>query len=346
MKNIKRVVFAFLLVGIVFIFVSCSGSKYNFKYWNNCDSLTNLEKYVENATNEKSDNYIPVEDRIAVFDMDGTLYGELFPAYFEYLLYAHRVLDDNSYKDATPEMIEAANAIRNNKYTWNMGNTKGLELAHANGQAKAFAGMTEDEFMNYVKEFAKTNAEGFNNLTYATAQYKPMIEVVDYLQKNNFKTYVVSGSDRFICRVVACEAFNIPSDQVIGMDTTIVGVDQDKDGLEYQLNHDEKVVKGDELLIKNLKMNKVIAITREIGKQPVLAFGNSSGDVSMLNYAMNNKKYKGEGYMLIADDTDRDYANMEETNNRKAQWEENKYNIISMKNDFKTIYGENVVKTN
>ena len=174
-----------------------------------------------------------------------------------------------------------------------------------------------------------------------------MIEVVDYLQKNDFTTYIVSGSDRFICRALASEVFNIPYNQIIGMDTTIVGEDQaDTDGLNYQLNQGEAVVKGDSLLIKNLKMNKVVAITKEIGKQPVLAFGNSDGDTSMLNYAISNTKYKGQGYMLVADDIDRDYANLEKAETLRTMWIEKNFHVISMKNDFKTIYGDNVLKTN
>ena len=340
MKKIKLICSIFL-IGVIFLVSSC-GSNKKFNSWNSCDSLTALTTYVDDATNKNSKNYIPVEDRIATFDMDGTLVGELYPCYFEYLLFCHRVLDDTTYTGATKEMIDTANLIRKNKYTWNMKESS-ITLDHAYGQAKAFAGMKEDEFIKYVKNFANTNAEGFNNLKYIDAAYKPMIEVVNYLQKNEFTTYIVSGSDRFICRALASEVFNIPYNQIIGMDTTIVGTNQaDNDGLDYQLTQGEEVVKGDTLLIKNLKMNKVVAITKEIGKQPVLAFGNSSGDTSMLNYAINNTKYKGQGYMLIADDIDRDYANLEKAEELRQQWEKNNFHVISMKNDFKTIYGENV----
>lgn len=343
MKKIKRIIVIFIFALTIITLSSC-GENSNFKYWNECDALTNLKEYVTDVTNEKSDNFIPESDRIAVFDMDGTLYGELFPAYFEYLLFCHRVLDDDTYKLADQEMIDTANLIRENKYTWNM-TQSGLELKHAYGQAKAFKGMTLAEFEAYVKDFLKTEAEGFENLTYGEAFYLPMIEVVKYLQQNKFITYIVSGSDRFICRALASEAFNIPYNQIIGMDVKLEGSDQKgQDGLNYQYKMTDKLIRTDELVIKNLKMNKVALISKEIGKEPVLAFGNSSGDVSMLNYAKSNPKYKGEGFMLIADDEARDYVNMEETNKRKASWEENKYQIISMKNDFKTIYKENAKK--
>ena len=345
MKKLIKVLFVLPLLCLLIITVSC-GSSYDFKSWNEVESLNSLKEFVDKATDEKSDNYIPKEDRIATFDMDGTLVGELYPCYFEYLLFCHRVLDDTTYTAATDKMKETANLIRKNKYTWNM-KEKNITLDHAEGQAQAFAGMKEDDFIKYVKDFANTSAEGFNNLKYIDAAYKPMIEVVDYLQKNDFTTYIVSGSDRFICRALASEVFNIPYNQIIGMDTTIVGEDQaDTDGLNYQLEQGEAVVKGDSLLIKNLKMNKVVAITKEIGKQPVLAFGNSDGDTSMLNYAINNTKYKGQGYMLVADDIDRDYANLEKAESLRTMWIEKNFHVISMKNDFKTIYGDNVLKTN
>ena len=76
----------------------------------------------------------------------------------------------------------------------------------------------------------------------------------------------------------------------------------------------------------------------------VLPFGNSSGDSAMHNFCMGNQQYKTEDFMLIADDEERDHVNLNETAKRKEAWEEAKYNIISMKNDFKTIYGEGVKK--
>ena len=92
-------------------------------------------------------------------------------------------------------------------------------------------------------------------------------------------------------------------------------------------------------------MNKVKAIVKEIGRQPVLSFGNSSGDVSMHNYTIYNNRYKSAAFMLIADDEERDYGNAEKVQPLKEKWAESDYNVISMKDDFRTIYGDDVVKT-
>lgn len=346
MKRTRRLIIVLITITICFVFIGCKG-KTKFEYWNDCNALTELKSYVEDVTNKKSSNYIPVEDRIAVFDMDGTLCGELFPEYLEYLLLAYRCLDDPNYT-ASEDLVEVATQIRESGKEYKTPNVADFDLVHGRAQAKAFAGLTPDEFISYVKNFLNMDATGFEGLKYKDSIYKPMIEVVAYLQDKDFTVYVVSGSDRMICRAVACEVLNIPENQIIGMDVNLVASHQDgKDSLKYQFNDggEDILVRGDELLIKNLKMNKVQQIAQEIGKQPVLSFGNSSGDISMHEYTVSNNKYKALAFMLIADDNERDHANLEETNKRNALWLEYGYTIISMKNDFKTIYGYNVKMT-
>ena len=119
----------------------------------------------------------------------------------------------------------------------------------------------------------------------------------------------------------------------------------DTAGVNYTMEKEEYLVRTDNLLIKNLKTNKVKQIEQEIGKTPVLSFGNSSGDSAMHNFCMGNKQYRSEAFMLIADDDEEDHIDPVETAKRKANWEKANYNIISMKDDFKTIYGYNVKKT-
>ena len=344
----KRTILVILALLLTLGAVSCGKGSVKFELWNDCEALTGLKEYVTAVTNEKSKDFIPVEDRIAVFDMDGTLCGELFPEYIEYLLLAYRCLDDPTYQ-ADEELKAVATLIRESGKEYKTPNVADFDQVHGKAQAKAFAGMTSDEFITYVKNFLNTEAQGFEGLTYANSIYKPMIEVVRYLQDNDFTIYVVSGSDRMICRAVACEQLNIPENRVIGMDVTMHASNQpdDKDNLHYQFNDsgDDILVRGEEMWIKNLKMNKVFQIAQEIGKQPVLSFGNSSGDVSMHEYTVSNNKYRSMAFMLVADDTERDHADLNETNKRIAQWQKYGYTIISMKNDFKTIYGDGVTMT-
>ena len=315
-----------------------------FTLWNDCDSLNTLMDYVEDVTNPSSDNYIPREDRIATFDMDGTFIGELYPTYFEYNLLEYRVLEDETYKDIAPvDVREAAQNIREFVRD-GIPLPQGFDMIHAHAAAKAYAGMNLKEFDEYVKAYAQNEANGFTNMTYANSFYKPMLEVFDYLDANGFTYYVVSGSDRFICRALV-DSIGIAPNRVIGMDVELKSTNQgDQDGVDYTQAVGEDIIRTDNLLIKNLKENKVKQISQEIGKVPVLSFGNSSGDCAMHNFCMGNTKYKSEAFMLIADDDEEDHVDLMETAKRKAKWEEANYNIISMKDDFKTIYGYDVEK--
>ena len=341
----------FLLAAAILtvLLVGCSkenpdtGKNY-FTQWNTCESLTALQEYVTDVTNPSSRNYIKPEDRIATFDMDGTFVGELYPTYFEYNLLEYRAMDDPSYKDKAPEDVrEAAQAIRDF-----VRDGKKLpdhfDMIHAQAAAKAYSGMTIAEFDAYVKAYAARPANGFTGMTYGQSFYKPMLEVFDYLEDNGFTYYVVSGSDRFICRALV-QAIGIAPNRVIGMDVKLESTGQgDEEGVNHTFGREEGLVRTDELIIKNLKTNKVLQITQEIGKVPVLSFGNSGGDSAMHNYCLSNN-LKSAAFMLIADDPDRDHANREKALTLGEQWRDAGYHVISMRDDFKTIYGENVKTT-
>ncbi len=335
-----------------FMLTSCSKDedevtvvkKEYFKSWNNCEALSALKAYVEDVTNPKSNNYIEVDDRIATFDMDGTFVGELYPTYFEYNLLEYRVLDDASYRDKAPDDVrQTAQEIRD-FVRHGTPLPSQFDMKHARAAAKAYAGMTIGEFDAYVKAYGTQPANGFRGMTYGNSFYQPMLEVFDYLKDNGFTYYVVSGSDRFICRALV-ESIGIAPNRVIGMDVRLVSRKQgDQAGVNYTMEKEEDLVRTDSLLIKNLKTNKVLQISQEIGKVPVLSFGNSGGDCSMHNYCMSNSKHRSAAFMLIADDDVRDHANRDKALKLATQWAEAGYYVISMKDDFKTIYGSGVEK--
>ena len=345
-KNLDLVVFT-----MVMMLASCSknysesvSSKDYFPSWNNCEALTALKTYVEDVTNPKSTNFIPVEDRIVTTDMDGTFVGELYPTYFEYLMLEYRVLDDPSYKDKAPEDVrQAAQAIRDFVRTGKKLPAH-FDMIHARAAAKAYAGMTIAEFDAYVKAYGEKQVNGFKGMTYCNSFYKPMLEVYDYLKANSFSVYVVSGSDRFICRSLV-EPIGIAANRVIGMDVMLVSSKQGVEpGVDYTMEKNENLIRTDSLLIKNLKTNKVLQISQEIGKVPVLTFGNSGGDVAMHNFCLSNKKYRSAVFQLIADDDARDHANREKAIALGQKWRDSGFHVISMRDDFKTIYGQGVQK--
>jgi len=181
-------------------------------------------------------------------------------------------------------------------------------------------------------------------MTYGQSFYQPMLEVFDYLKDNGFTYYVVSGSDRFICRALV-DAIGIAPNRVIGMDVRLVSSSQGEEaGVNYTMGREEDLVRTDELLIKNLKTNKVLQISQEIGKVPVLSFGNSGGDSAMHNYCLSNSKHRSAAFMLVADDELRDHANREKALALAQKWHDAGYYVISMSDDFRTIYASGVEK--
>ncbi len=324
--------------------VESKAKKEYFKSWNQCEALTALKEYVEDVTNPESPNFISVDDRIVTFDMDGTFVGELYPTYFEYNLLEYRVLEDTSYREKAPEDVrQAAQSIRD--FVRNGTPLPShFDMRHARAAAKAYAGMTIAQFDAYVKAYGNKSANGFKGMTYGNSFYRPMVEVFDYLTDNGFTYYVVSGSDRFLCRALV-ESLGIAPNRVIGMDVKLVSRKQgDQEGVNYTMGKEEDLVRTDSLLIKNLKTNKVLQISQEIGKVPVLSFGNSGGDCAMHNYCLSNTQHRTAAFMLIADDDARDHANREKALKLGTQWREAGYKVISMRDDFITIYGPGVEK--
>ena len=151
-----------------------------FADWNeNAPALNTLIDYVEAVTDESSPDYIPISDRIAVFDMDGTLYGELFPTYLEYYMLAWRILKDPS---ITPdaEMLALGRELRESVINHSFASD--MPIRHALQAARAYAGLTQEQFADFVTSILVRQVDGFKGMSYATAFYTPMIEVIEYLQ--------------------------------------------------------------------------------------------------------------------------------------------------------------------
>ena len=318
--------------------VSKSG---NFNYWEkNSVAKQKLVAYVKDVTNKKSKNFIPVEDRIAVFDMDGTFICETAPYYFEWMLYLNRALYDINYTPTQEEKEYAQKIEEGIRVTKKF--PKNVDVDEAKAQERAFEGMTPANYEKYVQKFMEKPVEGLTNLKYGESFYLPMVEVIKYLQANDFTVYVVSGSDRPTVRILACDLLKIRPNNVIGSDPKIISAYQkENDGGNYVYEKKDYLVRGN-LIEKNLKMNKVSSIAEEIGKQPVLAFGNSSGDTSMLNYTIYGNKYKSAAFFVLCDDTERELGNISKAESCRKLAAEYGWQTISMRNDWKTIYGDNV----
>ena len=307
-------------------------------------ALASLKEFVGASVDKNSEGYIPPEDRIAVFDMDGTLLGERFPTYFNDWLYIQRALYDKSY-DAPQELRDFAQR-------WENKVLRGAEFENFDEMErklgpKLYEGLTVEEYMDVVRKFKDMPAWGFEGMTYGEGFFDPMVAVVEYLHENGYTIYVNSGTYRDAVRVMMEGTLDqwIPANQVIGTDLLFKASGQgNDDGLDYTMQPDENLEVAGELFVKNLKTNKVLAMEREIGKRPVLAFGNSGGDFAMANYALGNKNYKGRAYMLLCDNTEQDYGDPKVAKEFADKCDAAGFVTISMANDWTTIYGTDVHK--
>ena len=325
-----------------------SGSVYTefFPSWNpDSASLNELIDFVSATTDESGEGYLDPADRIATFDMDGTILCEKAPVYFELCLTMHRVLDDPAY-DATGEERDIVQQIRDHAFS------EGEvyfpeELNNENSITWPFVGMTPEEYRSYVVNFADNeDAAGFEGMTYGQSFYKPMIEVINYLRANDFDVWVVSAGERETVRALV-ERIGIPYDHVIASDVPYAASGKgDEPTDEYNMSRDEVILLGKPIKAGECnESGKAAAIAREIGKRPVLAFGNSSGDYSMLNYTEGNPDHEGKGFLVVCDDTQREYGNAEEAAGCYSEVKEQGWTAVSMADDWETIYGEGVEKT-
>ena len=303
-----------------------------------------LIEYVEAVTDRKHPDYIPKNDRIAVFDLDGTLFCESDPTWFDFMLYRHRILEDEDYRELASEYEKGVAATVQSIIDTGVV-PDGFEVEIGSCIARAFEGMSVKAFAHYVRDYAETPSPGFDGMCIGEAFYLPMIQVIDYLQDHGFTVYVCSGSDRLVVRAIVEGGLILASRYVIGTEELISAKNQgDKPGTEYVFSNQDELVLSGRIANKNLKMTKVSMVAEQVGQCPVLSFGNSAGDISITNYVMGNEQYRTAAFFVCCDDDIRENGSPEKARPVYDFCAENGWTPISMKNDWLTVFGEGVVK--
>jgi len=317
----------------------------DFKYWRE-DSPTKRKiiEFVEAATDPSSPNFIPPENRIATFDMDGTFYCETAPLYFQETMFFYRVLEDPTYQ-APKKIVKFAEKIKPKIYN-KTGITPAENKILFQQLTKAYAGMTPEEYRAYVRKFMETNETGLTNLKRGEAFYLPMVEIISYLGNNGFAVYIDTACGADTTRELVEGVIPIQPDRIIASDfmytSTKMGKDEAKN--HFYDRYKEKIVISGETLNDNGKTRKIFSILNHIGKKPVLAFGNSMGDSGMFEYTLQDNPYNCAAFMVICDDVERELGNLDRAKKDKAFAEKRGWNTISMHDEFKTIYGDNVFR--
>ncbi len=310
-------------------------------YWSADSAVAkSLTDYVSKVTDPKNKaSFIPEKDRIAVFDMDGTLMCETYYTYYDTMMFIEYCLNDHPEK-VSDELKQVAAAIK-------PGYTADESLAR--NFARAYAGMTVEEYYQYAVQFGQKKTSSFNNMRYIDNFYLPMVELVKYLYDNGFTIYVISGTERTATRAIVANSpikdYVSPS-HVIGTDFEVKqkGHETESSNMNYKYENGDELVLTGGFVQKNLNANKSIYVEREIGQRPVLAFGNSGSDTSMMNYTIDSRnKYPAQAYMVVADDSVREWGT-QDWDKKSAEYEAKGYVPVSMKNDFAQIYTEGITK--
>ncbi len=296
--------------------------------WNDTASRQAIVKFVEKVTKKGSPDFVPREQRIATFDNDGTLWAEQ-PMYFQFFFVADRV------KALAPQHPEwntqepYASLLKGDLKGALAGGEKGLmELV-----AATHSGMTTGEFERAVSDWIATAKHPKTGKPFTAMVYQPMLELLTYLRAHGFKTYIVSGGGIEFMRPWTENVYGISPEQVIGS----------SGGLKYEVRDGSPViVKTPELFFMDDKEGKPVAIQRHIGRRPIAAFGNSDGDLQMLQWTCGGS---GPRFCLYVrhTDADREWAYDRESHIGKLDkgFDEataTGWTVVDMKKDWKRIY--------
>jgi phosphoserine phosphatase len=296
--------------------------------WNEGAAKARIVGFVQAVTDKAGKDYVPPADRIAVFDNDGTLWSEQ-PAYFQLLFAIDRV------KALAPKHPEwktkqPFKAVLD-------GDMKALAASGEKGIAQlvmaTHAGMSTDEFARVVKDWLATAKHPKLGRPYTDLVFQPMLELLDYLRANGFKTYIVSGGGIEFLRVFAEERYGIPPEQVIG--SSIKTKYEVRDGKPA-------IVRLAEIDFIDDKAGKPIGIQKFIGKRPIAAFGNSDGDFEMLEWTTSAPGAR-LGVIVRHDDAEREFAYDRNSHvGRLARGLDEGpargWTLVSMKSDWKQVY--------
>jgi phosphoglycolate phosphatase-like HAD superfamily hydrolase len=296
--------------------------------WNEGDAKEKIINFVKNVTNpENSDYYIPPDKRIAVFDNDGTLWSEKpipFEGYFaldrlENLSIANPNLKQISpYKEFLQKNITALKQELTEKDVVDL-----ITITHSN--------ISQSEFNNIVTHWSQRAQHPQTQKLFVNMVYQPQLELIDFLKDNQFKVFIVSGGGIDFMRQSLSSVYGIPPEQIIGSSGKYEYIDNTTNSF---------IFRKPELNSFDNDYQKPVNIQLHIGKVPVIAVGNSDGDLQMLKYVDDNNNKDGKTLMVLIhhDDAVREYSYDKGAENVLKEAQNRNWTIVDMKDDFREIY--------
>jgi len=296
--------------------------------WNKGPSKQAVKQFIKDVSTEGGPKFVPPAERIAVFDNDGTLWAEQ-PMYFFLLFALDRVKvlapQHPEWKDKEPFASLLEGDVK--------GALAGGEHAILEIVMATHAGNTTEQFEKIVKDWISTAKHPTTQRPYTEMVYQPMLELLDYLRANGFKTFIVSGGGIEFMRPWSEKIYGIPPEQVIGSSIKV----------KYELRDGTPVlVRLPELDFFDDKEGKPIAIHQQIGRRPIAAFGNSDGDLQMLQWTTAGQ---GPRFALYVHHTDgeREWAydrksSMGRLDKGLDEAQAKGWTVVDMKQDWKVIF--------
>jgi len=284
--------------------------------WSEGDAKSAVLEFVESVSRAGA-SYVPPEDRIAAFDNDGTLWCEK-PQYVE-ADFVFRRWEQMAQADPAKAKEQPYRAVVENDRAW-LANLLGHVPDLVKGVTEAYEGITVGAFEQAVREFFATAVHPTLGVPYTKVGYQPMRELLDLLQARDFTVFICSGGGRDFMRPVSEQMYGIARERVIGSATTV----QYRDGGLYRTKDVEQPIDDG--------TGKPEHIWMRTGRTPLLACGNSDGDVPMLETARF-------GLLIRHDDAGREFAYDTGAEKALAEAKERGWTVVSMRDDFKAVFG-------
>jgi phosphoserine phosphatase len=301
--------------------------------WSDTATRAAIVDFVEQVTTEGGPDFVPPSERIATFDNDGTLWCEKpmpIEVGFILLRLAEMAEADESLREKQPWK-----AAREQDYAWlgdvitkhYHGDDADLKLLMA-GIVQAFAGKSVEEYAAAADAFLRGGKHPTLDRTFHACGYVPMIELLAYLEANGFTNYIASGGDRDFMRPVTEEVYGIPSERVIGSSNALRYLEDENGGtIAYAAEPD----------VFDDGPVKPVRIWSRIGKRPILAGGNSNGDVPMLRYAGGSRP--ALRLLVLHDDEEREFAYTAGAEDALANADRDGIIVVSMRDDWGSVFG-------
>jgi phosphoserine phosphatase len=303
--------------------------------WNDTRTRQAIVSFVEAVTAAGGDGYVPPAERVAVFDNDGTLWCEKpMPVELGFILQrlAAMATQDEALRGRQPWK-----AAYERDYHW-LGDIMTKHYAGDDSDVKvllggilqAFAGVDVEDYQADANAFLHSGRHPTLGRGFHQCGYRPMIELLRYLEANGFTSYIASGGDRDFMRPITETLYGIPSERVIGS----------SNGLRYTPDeHGGSVVYLAEPDVFDDGPVKPVRIWSRIGRRPILAAGNSNGDIPMLAFAGRPSR-PGLRLLVLHDDPDREFDYVAGAERALEQAGEQGWTVVSIKEDWSTVFGD------